>query len=1060
MTRLTVTLLGEPRVVLAERAIACSSRKSLGVFCYLAHTAQRHARRDVARLFWGGGNEEAARTSLRTALQRLPPELSQCLALERDFIAVAGELQVDTTRLASLAGATDLAALAEAAQLYRGEFLHNFDVEAAPEFEDWVQRERTRLRQIAHESIDRLIARHRERSLREPTAAAPARDVALAVARRWLEAEPAAEGAHRWVMRLLLDAGQHDAARAQYAACQRELAVVAGRQPGAETRELFESIGGMRAPAASHAQPSPSEAAVNAPELAATSFVGRVEELAALENLLADPACRLVTLHALGGMGKSRLAFALANQVAPRFAHGSTWVALDAVAAAEQLPQALAQVLRILLPARGNAADALCAALRAQERLLVLDNFEHLLTDAVGEPVGAAVELVLAILRAAPRVRIVVTSREVLGVQEEWIYEVPGLAYPPAGAPPAHPSGQYPAIDLFVQRARQAYLGFSPQAEAPHVARICALVEGLPLALELAAAWVRTIPCGDLAHNIETEMAALAARHQNRPARQRSLDAVVRTSWSMLARDQQQVLAGLSIFVGGFTQEGADAVAGASLRVLSALVDKALVRRHSDGRLGMHELVRQFAHAQRVAHADAARLIQHRYAGYFAALLERLYALLEGPGELDAEAALTPELPNLLRAAESWFDEDAVENVALPLLRLCMSRGLLRELSAYADRLLANPDAVRPATRAMVLAYRGRVRAMLGEYPTAEEDFDAAMALARAHGLQYPLAYAQVYRVAVAHSLHRFEDSLRQLREFEPLRAALDDPGISMRARFNQAVTLDALGRSAEAERYQREALAFARRIGAPTFMATVQSRLAATVVNQGRLDEAESLLRDALAVFERMGTHQQIGVALNALALVLLLRADPACVAEAAACAARARELYRMIGFVPQEAIVADTHGQALAALGRHEEARASFEHAVRCSGPLGAGEALFHRALMELQVAGPKAAAAFGAQVVKLAREHDLEPLRRRCVLVAAAVALADPVSAAQADRWLQSLLAGSDLEFELRRGAESLQALIPHRAAGDAIPLDAAFAQAAELLAQAPMSTTSST
>lgn len=373
-------------------------------------------------------------------------------------------------------------------------------------------------------------------------------------------------------MRPFFEAGQRDAALTQFEVCQRELAVALGRSPDAQTRDLFDAIaaGGPQAgagPSSSAARALGLDPTLRAPELADTSFVGRIDELASLDQLLSDPARRLLTLHALGGMGKSRLAFALANQLASRFALGATWIALDAVQAADQLPNAVARALGIELSARAEPADALCAVLRTQERLLVLDNFEHLIEDG-------AVELVLAVLREAPRVRLLVTSREVLGLQEEWIYEVPGVAFAAAETRQPPTPGESPAVELFMQRARQAYLGFSPQAEWPHVVRICRLVEGLPLALELAAAWVRTIPCGDLAHAIETEMTIIATRHRNRPARQHSLDAVVRTSWALLTREQQPALAPLSIFVGGFTQEAAHAVADASLRVLWTLLGR------------------------------------------------------------------------------------------------------------------------------------------------------------------------------------------------------------------------------------------------------------------------------------------------------------------------------------------------------------------------------------------------------------------------------------------------------------------------------------------------------
>ena len=1024
MTRLTIALLGEPRILLSDQVVACAAKKSLGLFYYLAQSGKRHSRRELARLFWGGGNEEAARTSLRTALQRLPAALAQCLSVERDHVALAADADLDTARFAVLAARSDMESLAEASRLYGGELLKNLEIDAAPEFDDWLHRERTRYRQLAQATFEQLIARHRERTAADPVGASAERAAAMTVAQRWIGLEPAAESAHRALMQLYLDAGRRDAASAQYEACQRELAVAFGRGPGAQTRALLDSIGADSNTAAlAPAQMPASSATLRAPELAATSFVGRVEELAALEQLLSDPACRLLTLHALGGMGKSRLAFALANQMAPRFALGATWVALDSVQSPELLAHAVARALQIELPARGEPDRALCAALHAQERLLVLDNFEHLLVSAAGQGGGAAVELVLMILRDAPRVRVLVTSREVLGVQEEWVYEVRGLGYPAADAKAALASGHFPAVELFVQRARQAYLGFSAQAEWPHIVRICTLVEGLPLALELTAAWVRTIPCGDLAHAVENELAALTTRHHNRPARQQSLDAVVRTSWSLLPREQQQVLAALSVFVGGFAQEAAHAVAEASLRVLSALVDKALVNRRADGRLGLHELVRQFAHAQHSARVDVVRLVRRRYATFYAALLERQSAMLDGPGELDAETALTAELGNLLNAAPIWLEEGAVETIAEPLLRMLLGRSLIREVIEYADGLLACNPRLALAARALIYGYRGRAHGLLGGLATGEADFDTAIQIGREFGLSYPLGYALVYRVAIDIRSNRLEAALAHLADAEQLFASIDDPRITMRARFNAGVVLDALGRVGEAEARLREALEVAQRLGAPSFLATVESTLAIPLIRLGRFDESEPLLHEALVLFERLGRHHETARLLNALALVLLWRSNGAEAAAAERHAVHALQLSEQIGLSWMASQVCDTLGQALAAQGRTDEARAYFKRAAESSSPHLTGEARFHQALLELEQGRVETAVVLAGQLEQVARQHDVEPLKRRSQLLAAAISAAKDSTAACDS--LRSLLAIPDLEIELKLRARALLA-----------------------------------
>ncbi len=1032
MTRLTIAMLGEARVHVDDRPVVCPSKKALGLFLYLAQAGSQRPRRELARLFWGG-DEAAARTSLRTALQRLPEALLRSLAVDRESIGlhpdIGAGLELDTVRFAALTKADDVPSLTEASQLYGGDLLKDLELDAAPEFDDWLHRERLRFRQMAQSVFDRLISRHRERAQLGTAQASVEREAALAAARRWTMLEPAAESAHRWLMRLFFEAGQRDAALTQFEVCQRELAVALGRGPDEQTRALHDAIAAGGAPdsrsgADSAARPARPDPTLQAPEIAATSFVGRVDELASLDQLLGDPGCRLLTLHALGGMGKSRLAFALARQMAARFALGATWVALEAVQSADHLADAVARALGVELGARADPGKALCAALRTQERLLVLDNFEHLIG-------GAAVELVLAVLHAAPQVRLLVTSREVLGIQEEWIYEVPGLAYAPTGQPSA--PGELAAVELFTQRARQAYLGFSPQAERPHVMRICQLVEGLPLALELAAAWVRTIPCGDLAQAIENEMVAVASRHRNRPARHHSLDAVVRTSWSLLAREQQHALAPLSMFVGGFTQEAAHAVADASLRVVSTLVDKALVNRRADGRLSLHPLVRQFLQAQLAARADATRQTTRRFIAHFAAQLGRLRAQLDGPAELDAEAVLGLELPNLIAAATMWGDQpgEFLDRVAEPMLRVLVGRGLLRDMVSAADRLLGAASALAPGTRTLVLAYRGRAHVMLGDAQAGQADFDAAIELGRRHRLAYPLAYALVYVQAAAYTRGDLEAAQRLAAEAEPLIVEVGDPALTMRARHFAAVVLDAAGRPAEAESSFRQALAPAIQVGSPTFLATVQSALAAPVLRQGRLDEGEALLRESLLLFERIGSMHNVARVLNSLALVALWRGGGAEASAAAHDATRAVELFERAGYGFATLQAVDTLGQAMAALGRFDEARRHFERAAETGAPVPRAEAWFHLAMLDLAQERVDDAARIAERLLDVAVTQSLDPVKRWTALSSAAIALRDDAGSVVAGRWLQALLADPDLDFDLRQRAGGLLGSAPPQA-----------------------------
>jgi len=1029
MQRLTIVMLGEPRLAIDGEPVACSSKKALGLLYFLARAGGRPTRRELARLLWGG-DQEAARSSLRTALQRLPAAVATWLAVDRERIGLHGNapssIEIDTQRFEALAKSEELSSLSAAADLYGGDFLKDLELDASPDFDDWLKRERAGFRQVAQSVFDRLIARHRELAQRDTGLASSGREAAMAAARRWAALEPAAERAHRWLMRLLFEAGQREAALAQYEACQRELAVAMGRGPDAETRSLADAIlagstgQGQHRPVVARALLP--EQALHAVDVPATTFVGRIDELAHLEQLTSDPACRLLTLHALGGSGKSRLAYVLAAQWAARFALGATWIALDAVFKAEHLPNAMARALGIELPAQAEPAASLCAALQPQERLLVLDNFEQLIE-------AGGTELVLRILRAAPAVSFLVTSRETLGVQEEWVYEVPGLPFP-ADAAVQTPAASYPAVELFMQRARQAYLGFSPQAEWPHVVRICRLVEGLPLAIELAAAWVRTVPCGDLANAIATEMSAMATKHRNRPARQRSLDAVVRTSWQLLTREQQLSLAPLALCRGGFTQEAAQAVAGATLRLLSTLVDKSLVLRRPDGRFGLHELVRQFLQARLSARADAQRQAQRRYLVHYAGQLGRLRSQLDGPAELEAEAVLSVELPNLLAAAELLQTQgrELSDASAEPLLRVLLSRGMVRDAVDAATRFLAPGLALSPSVRTLVLANRGRAHAMLHDLASARDDFDAAIELARRNELGYPLAYSLLYAQSIAHINDDLADAIAGIDTLKVLVDAVGDPALALRARYNAGVLFDSNGQAAESERCFREAHDIALEIGSPTMIATVQSSLAPALVKQGRVEEGEALLRESLSLFEKIGSKHHLARALNSLATVSLWRFGAEQADLAARDAARSLDLYEQVGYASGRSAALDTLGQAEAMRGRFAEARAHFEQAIDAGTPILSCEAKFHLAFVAMSEGGVSEAREIAGSLVAVARESALAPIARWAVLLCAALALDSGGDEAQGQRWLRALLADSDLEFDMKRQAEQLLALHP--------------------------------
>jgi predicted ATPase len=386
-------------------------------------------------------------------------------------------------------------------------------------------------------------------------------------------------------------------------------------------------------------------------------FVGRTRELGDVLRLLADPACRLLTLVGPGGMGKTRLALEAARQMLENdqqaetanhpseFPDGAFIVALQSITAPQYIATAIADALHFQFYQGDEPLEQLLCFLRDKALLLLLDNFEHVLE---------GVELVETLLVEASGVKILATSREPLNLQQEWLFTVEGMHFPRLDD--AQPLENYSAARLFAQAARRLRPDFSLDAERDGVRRICALVEGMPLALELAASWVRTLSSAEIANEITRGLDILETSTRNIPQRHRSMRAVLDYSWSQLSDEERAALQRLSVFRGGFTRAAAEAVAGASLRTLSALVNKSLLRHDPIGRYDLHELVRQYAREQLDAVKDAYATTAARHTAYYGEFMAQRWADLRSSQQRAAIAEIDGEIENV-RAAWAYAVE-------------------------------------------------------------------------------------------------------------------------------------------------------------------------------------------------------------------------------------------------------------------------------------------------------------------------------------------------------------------------------------------------------------------
>ena len=565
-----------------------------------------------------------------------------------------------------------------------------------------------------------------------------------------------------------------------------------------------------------------------------TSFVGRTEELASIDRLLDDPACRLLTLVGPGGAGKTRLALEVASRRLDRYQHGVHFVPLAAVASPDLLPAALAESLQLTIDSEYSGFEArrqLLDFLHPRRTLLVLDNFEHLV---VGSP------LVAEVVEEAPGVAMLATSRERLGIASEWVLDVEGLDVSGNG------SGNG-AVRLFAERARQADPSFTLTDEArPQVVRICRLVEGMPLGIELAASWAPLLPPREIADEIENGLDVLSTTARDIPERHRSLRAVCDQSWRLLSNGQRDVLERLSVFRGGFTREGAAAVAGADLRALADLVAKSLVRRPGLGHFEIHEILRQYAAGSLADDPDRQRRALADHAAYRLGRLHSRRADLQGPRVASARDELRGELPDL-RAAAEWaavnWDADAARGLFADLAVFFFVHGEHEGVETW-ERIIAAQEAagISGLVRLSAIAYRARSATWLGYDEGCEQVATECLPRFREAGLLPEIGTCLLALGALAANSDDYAGATIRLREAAEVFGNLGDPlgrGASL-AWLGQALMLldDLAGARAACE----AGYALTVETGSPIYQAYMLSKL-------GLLADAEGDYRAAMRI-------------------------------------------------------------------------------------------------------------------------------------------------------------------------------------------------------------------
>jgi len=644
-----------------------------------------------------------------------------------------------------------------------------------------------------------------------------------------------------------------------------------------------EAQGPGPAPDAVAAAPAPAQPAhetvTNLPVQAASLF-GRDRELEELGALLRDGSVRLVTVTGFGGTGKTRLAMEAAARVADGFDRVAL-VDLAAIEDADTVPAAIAQALGAEVTSGAPALDAIRDAIGPARVLLLLD-FAHVL------PVGP---FVTELLDSVPSLRLLVASQAPLHVRGEREYLVQPLELP-AGIDPGDLAalGASPAVALFVERAAEFRPGFELTAEnAAAVADICARLDGIPLAIELAAARVKLLPPQALQGRLERRLDVLTGGAADLPARQRTLRGAIDWTYDLLDPADQTMLARLGVFVGGTTFEGAEAVAGGSsglelgqvMDALGSLVDKGLLRQGegADGepRFSMLRTIREYA-LGRLEEAGEDVEVRERHAGRFLQLVEMAEPELAGVNQAAWLAKLDEEVGNIQAAAGWALDAGRIElalRFAGALIRFWSIRGLMAEARERLARALAADVEVPAAVRAKAEFAAGYAALGLGELAEAETHFAASLELAAGDPAAEAAARAQLAWIGVTRAagdeapLALATESLDQAR-------AVDAKGTASGALHTLAELALRRGQPAEALSLMEEALALRRSLGDSRLVANSLLELARVQLGENDLPKAQALLEEARALAEGIGDGWSLSLALLGLGRLRLLQEAP----------------------------------------------------------------------------------------------------------------------------------------------------------------------------------------
>ena len=842
---LLISLLGEFKVVEGSKPFTTINTPRLqALFAYLLlHRNAPQPRQHIAFLFWPDSSEEQAQTNLRNlllVLRRAFPDTERYILIQRRSLQWRGDspFSLDVTefeeglsrieremaarRSADTTSAGASSSLQHAVDLYTGDLLPAC-------YDEWILAPRERLRQGFMEALAHLVeALDKEGNPHSATL----------YAQRLLRHDPLQEENYRRLMRLHLGMADRAGVVSVYRQCERALRRELGVEPSDATRELLrraEELSGHEPRGQRAKGRGKARVQGNLPAQTA-AFIGREREVAQVSEQLRQSGHRLVTLTGTAGTGKTRLAIQVAAGLGT-FQDGAFFVPLAALTEPEMVERSIAQALGMTEAANRPLRDTLRDHLRDKDILLVLDNFEHLLP---------AAGLVAALLAACPQLKVLATSRAPLNLLGEHEYPVPPMSVPGRDAPPEPDDlTQYEAVALFVERALEVSPQFALTREnARAVAEICRRLEGLPLAIELAAARIKALSPEAILSRLDRRLKLLVGGKQDLPPRQQALETAIAWSYNLLDDDEKALFRGLSVFVGGWTLEAAEKILprdepgkSSILEGMTSLLNKSLLIR-TETRFSMLETIKEYAR-ERLQESGGIEGLEREHARYFKDLAEEVEPHLVGARQGEWLAQLEAEHDNL-RATLAWCLESGNAEWALHLTaalgRFWQYRSYFSEGRVWLKRTL---------DLGFALLHR--------EAKKADETW--------VHDLESKIARTLHHEGFLAMRQGHYEEARALCVQSLEMCRALGD----LRKEANVVVTLGNiafhLGEYALAVQLCEEGLRNFRRVGDTAGVSYAAHSLGMLAVNQGQYTEASQMLEESLAIQRELGLKSGIAV-------------------------------------------------------------------------------------------------------------------------------------------------------------------------------------------------------